>query len=600
MIFPVAGQGGLGWEEKVVLALIFEGGEEEWKSGIRKPAPEVPHVFRVKKFWTRKKVCFRDACTAFRVAASSCKSIQSDGAPENHLEKQELLDEHELWREGLAAVVQSENTHVFHALFGHDTVFHTGKPLSADTPPRLSVQQQRAAQSRLEFCNDKLLQKIIDHVLEPEWREWQNSMREASQTFKFNERIDLSIDPEWPVNTCDLGWVNNRIRDPKKDGRREWWRNFHNESLLIRFKTARLTRLARILKALMQNKNQHSSAIEQYPSLYDQDGMRESVAWLKKVSTDSDPPSDRDLLGRPECVQRVCKNLSDLKKLFCLFVSVSEVRNPDNLYAKINSEEEAILINKRITANGLHIVGNTIAISSDQAQQHLEDPLLYTNIVQQANLAEYRASGIRPGPAGIEFSNAFIEVCVHANARRVLRFPLNPEFNMEDYVFQGDAEIQFWEEMKKVFKDSGLQEAAHRVCDGKVSDKWDMRNMQFWTEVWSRRGSLDVKMFVPCRALHDKSSELGKRPQVEGIFEQVAAACIAHNHCSSAATGFTLIQILFLQGKVHGLGRTSSWQERLRSGQQSKSETWIPIGLPNIGNSCYQNSILQVGSGHTF
>ncbi len=549
----MAGQGGLGWEEKAVLALIFEGGETEWKSGIRKQVSDVPHGVKVRKEkkLNRQKVCFRDACTAFRLAASSCKPIHSHGAPENHLEKQESLDEQELWREGLSVVLKSEHMHVFHALFGHDTAFHTGDAHHADTPPRLSVQQQRAAQGRLDFCDDLLLQKLITNFLEPEWREWQESMNQALQTFKFSEKVDLSINPDWPVNTCNFSWVNNRIRDPKKDGRREWWRNFHKEGLILRFKTIRLTRLAMIFKALMQNKNPHSSAIEPYTSLYDQEGMRENVAWLKEISIALEPPSDRDLLGRPECVQSVCRNLPDLRSLYCLFVSVSEMGNPDNLYAKLDPEEETELIKKRITANGLRIVGNAIAVSSDQFQQHLEDQFLYSNIVQQANLAEYRASNIRPGPAGIEFSNAFLEVCVHANARKVLRLPLPPDLNVEDCAFEGDAEIQFWDEMKRVFKSSGLQEAAHKVCDSKVSDEWDMRNMQYWTEVWSRRGGLDVKMFVPYRARHDICSELGKRLQVEqteGKSNQVAACCDAHNQYPC-----TLIQFFCGRGQVMDL-----------------------------------------------
>jgi hypothetical protein len=463
------------------------------------------------------KVGFRQACTAFRLAAAISKPIQSFGAPENYLVRQEHLDERELWMEGLDMALYSQNVDAFHALFGGDKIFQSGKLHIADSPPRLLGIQQKAARARLDIYGDNLIKKVITNFLEPEWKEWHDSMNQALQTFRYNERVDLSIDPDWPVNTCDLVWVNSRIRNLAKDGRREWWRNFHKEGLIVRFKTRRLARLAIILKALMQVKTPHSSlaAIEPFPSLYDQEGMRESVTWLKEVSVASDPPSDRDLLGRPECVQSVCKNLPDLKNLYCHFALASEKGVSDHLYITLNPEEEADLIKKRITVKGLTLVGNIIADSNDQLQLDLADQFIYSNIIHQANVAEFRASGIRPGPAGIEFSNAFLEVCVHANASRVLRLPLPKDFDLEDHEFSGDAEINFWEEMKRLFQDSGLQEAAYNVCEGKVSDEWDLRNTQFWTEVWSRRGGLDVKMFVPCKAHRGRDSELGKRPHVD-------------------------------------------------------------------------------------
>jgi hypothetical protein len=277
------------------------------------------------------------------------------------------------------------------------------------------------------------------------------------------------------------------------------------------------------------------------------------------------------------------------------------VGNPDNLFATLNAEEEADFIKKRITVNGLQTLGNAIADSRDQPQPYLSDPRLYANIVQQANLAEYRASNIRPGPAGIEFSNAFIEVCLHANANQVLRLPLITEFNVEAHAFKGDAEMKFWEEMKAEFKKEGLHEEADEVCEGRVSEKWIMRNKKFWTEVWSRRGDINVKMFVPCRQQGDSRSAIRKRPsqtrtRTEGTSDQVLAVCytseISPYYCHSDCNVF------FLQRTTHA--GTASWNERLRSSKKPKWNQLKPQGLPNLGNSCYQNCILQVGSKYSF
>lgn len=505
------------------MALIFDGSKAEWESGNKKDISEVPHgIKRTGKRWTKKGVCFREACKAIRLAANHCKQIKSIAVPENCLETQESLDEQALWRDGLAKTLHSENVDVFRALFGHDTVLH--KSHVADSWPKLTAQQQRSAQGNLEFHENILVKKIIENYLDPEWNEWQEIISITFQTFRYHEKTDLRIDPNWPVNTCNLTWVNNRIRDPEKDRRREWWRNFHREGLLSRFKTTRLTRLAIIFKAMMQEKDPNTSAIAPYSSLYDQDGMRESVAWLKERSIASETPQDREFLGRPECVVSVCKNLAALKNLYCIFVLVSEDGNPDSLYATLNPEQEAVLVKKRITINGLRIVGNAIAESSVQPPQYLADQYLYSNIVQQANIAEYRASNVRPGPSGIEFQSAFLEVCVHASAKRVLRLPLITDFNMEDHVFGGDDELDFWEKMRLEFKDGGLHEAADDVCGDKVSEKWDLRNSQFWTEVWSRKG--DLKMYVPCRTRTDTSASslLGKRlpaEQPKGTTDQV-------------------------------------------------------------------------------
>ncbi len=514
-----SGQGGISWEEKVVLALIYDGSKAQWESGIRIQRSEVPHCRKIRKI---QGICFRDVCTAVRLSGMSCKHPRLCVAPENHLQKQEYVDEQALWREGLRAVLQSEHVIAFHALFGSEILVH--ELHVADTLPRLTAQRQKEAQTKLKFQDDKLVQKIIANFLSPEWTEWQETIQKTYQTFRYHEKVDLSVDPDWPVDTCNLTWVNNRIRDPKNNGRRDWWRNFHNEGLLLRFKTTRLSRLAIIFKAMLQEKDPNSSAIEPFPSLYYQDGMREQVAWLKEISIAYNPPSDRDLLGRPECIVSVCRNLVDLKKLFCIFVLVSEKGNPDDLYATLNAEQEDELLKRRITVNGLSIVGNAIADSSVQPSQYLTDQYLYSNMIQQANIAEYRASRVRPGPSGIEFRSAYLEVCVHAYDMKVLRLPLLSDFNPEDHIFKGDAEILFWEKMKSKFKDSGLHEEANEVCGDRVSDKWDLRKKQFWTEVWSRRGNLAMKVFLPCRTNGDISTSLGKRAQPEqpeGTSDQV-------------------------------------------------------------------------------
>ena len=509
------GKGGLAWEERLVLALVFDGGQSEWEAGSRRHEP----VFENQTIMIRKqlhegtgvKISLRTVFTAFREASAICKPIYKSCQLEgNRVIKQEFLDGQDLWMEGLGEALYTQNVKVFKALFGSGPV--SDQYRAAEALPTLTVQQQTAARARIDFYSDALVQKLVSGNLEMGWREWGQEVQNTQKEFTFSEKTDLRVDPCWPVNSSHLTWIQNEIRDRTNDGRMDWWRRFHEEGLFARFKDRRLARLFRIFKALMQMRDKNSTDIELFESLYSIPTMQTNVQWFKKISMASEPLSDEELHGLPSCVASVYDNLSDLKQLFCIlaFVSQEGNRNSDLLYESLNADQEAVLIKKYITVDGLQIMGTTIANSSESPPQYLLDPQLYNNMVRQANNAEYRASNTRPGTSGIEFQHAFLEVMVHAVASRALILPLQAEFNPEDHTFSGDKDLRLMEEMQRQFRDGGLLDEADAVCGDGACENFNFRKRQYWTEVHTRRNNLDMQIFV----LHPSMQagiNLGKR-----------------------------------------------------------------------------------------
>ena len=214
----------------------------------------------------------------------------------------------------------------------------------------------------------------------------------------------------------------------------------------------------------------------------------------------------------------------------------------------------------RIEIDDLAVIG-TYLLSKNCTFLHLGDEALYRNMITQANMAEYLATGRKPGPGGIDWAT-FVEVMLLGMQHGQLLLPLPQAIDAIAlrHVQQRQAESDA-ARSDAAHVQSYYDEGIHQECIEAIGSAYLVSGvLPDGTFVRVLGGNGDFG----CNSGHKRQKDKSDMQDSDG------------NHQ--------------LEPDSRDADRGRSTTKRL------KEQRFMPMGIHNVGNSCYQAVISQANS----
>jgi hypothetical protein len=551
----------------MVIALLFQGSSSDLKwaaadaHGQRSSAEAC--FSRVARRTTGTEITFGKVTSAFssvlkllspRQRKKASFVLDFDGSKEHGFVNQEKIDGSKLWCSGFGAILESSHQRIFSLLFPE--VEDQQSVLRAYELPDLTPKARRELRDKLGLkCQECF------GILVREWRkieeQWQEGMEVIRSKFHLNERVNLEIDTKWAKYCDESLWLQDKSW---LEPRRRWFAEFGAQMTLFHREHQIMVRIRIIFKVLMQDYTIDSSDIRCFARKQLDKDTREFIEDILKSGNSMG--SGRTLSSHLELF---LANLADLQAIFFVLCCANKSQQELGDFPVINTDSQDHVVHPtnmcpekfrdyRIEINDLAVAGTYLRIK-DSKIPHLGEEALYRNIITQANKAELEATNRRPGSGGIDWAT-FVEVMLLGMQNGQLLLPL-----------------------PKAITAFALRHVQQRQAESDAA----------------RRDAAHVQSYYD-EGIHQECLEaLGSACLVSGVLQDGTCFRVLQGNSDFSNDSVHTRQMdnSDMQGSDGSPLDSRDSDRGGRTTKRLKEQHFKPVGIANIGNSCYQAVILQ-------
>jgi len=493
---------------------------------------------------------------------------------------QETADAKQLWADGLAGLLYGNHRETFDLVFGAippavDSISEGNGTeqsclLETSKLPILNLEHRRDRTTKLRLSNEPAVQPAVQALASLKAK-FVKGLNAVWSRYRLRLALGLTIDTDRRTDISFSEWAGL----PSKRRKRAWMFCLMNQVQLMRQRTL-IEKLRIVFKALMQEVD---SKTVQRGTPYAPRHLNENSLKCLELLSDPDTSAssqihsnniDQDVLSIQEC-------FADLLTVFNIFASAIPEHNVGVLAMDLTEastdgrQDQAEIKRERISARNLTTVAQFLTHGGAELK-HLSDTSLPSHMINVANKLYQRATRgqkRRPATDGIDLE-VFLFVILHSLKRGMLRLPLpsinealNTSAGQQLEVFMADQRLD------KAYAELDLQKSAESACEDS-SNAW--RNL-----------CAGARIVVSGQIDSELAAELGQVPSLDSDAEEVP------NDAPERGTDAAGKQV----GRRSVAGQTPAGAGQ-REGFRRRTTYHCPKGIPNIANTCYLNSTLQV------